>query len=68
MTLIEAFVNQIFFAFFAVVVCYPQKDKFPPSFWESGIYIVLFMNFIFGTWLRWYYQLPIVGAVGYLFQ
>ena len=26
------------------------------------------INFVFLTWLRWYYQMPLIGVIGYLFE
>lgn len=68
MTLIEALVDQIIMAIVGVVVSYSYKDDFPDSFYTTGIYYAVFSVFIIGTWIRWYFQIPLMGPFSYLFE
>ena len=68
MTLLHAFVDQILFGIFGFIMLYPKRKDLPDSFWATGIYFLVFMHFVFGTWFRYVYQLPLIGAIGYLFE
>lgn len=65
-TILEALLyNAVWFLFLLSVLWY-SKDDLPVSFWRTGIWFLVFAYFIFGTWFRWYYQLPFLGWYGYL--
>jgi hypothetical protein len=67
MTLLHAFIDQVIMAIFTFIACYSQRDKLSDSFYTTGIYYLLFSIFIFGTWIRWYLQIPLIGFLKYLF-
>lgn len=67
MSILHALIDQIIFTIFTLICLYPSRNDLPDSFYRIGIYILLIMLLAFGTWLRWYLQMPLMGAIGYLF-
>jgi len=72
MTLIEAFQLQVIFAILVaihhLIMCYFQPERKLNIFEDdpSGLIILVVVWFGFITILRYYFQMPLIGWMGYL--
>lgn len=71
MNVYEAFFIQTLWFLIAIVVgkamYHIKKEAIPDCMYETGWWImILFINFVFGTWFRWYTQMPMLGMYSWI--